>query len=89
MLSVTYFYRNNSGSCLLQIQFIKNLEKNFKKQVEFKKIDVDKNKGSITKYQITEIPTVIIENDGKLKEKFSGLTQETFLKKAIERNMKL
>lgn len=86
MLSVILFY-DNSGTSKIQNLFFTNLQKEFSKKVDFKKVDADKNKDALTKYQIVELPTIVVESHGRLKEKFSGLTQETFLRKAIERNM--
>lgn len=88
MLSVIYFFSNNSGASKLQNEIMKNLEGSFKKKVEFKRIDVEQDKATTIKYQISEVPSIIIENDGAVKERFSGLTQELFLRRAIERNMK-
>ncbi len=83
-LNVIYFFSNNSGPCRLQNEFISNLEKFFR-DINFKRIDVDADKAMPIKYQINEIPSIVIENNGSIKEKFSGLTQELFLKRAIER----
>ncbi|MBS3052288.1 MAG: thioredoxin family protein [Candidatus Aenigmarchaeota archaeon] len=84
--NVIYFFSNNSGACKIQNELMSNLEKNFK-EVNFKRIDVDADNATKIKYQISETPSIVLENDGKVKEKFSGLTQELFLRRAIEKNL--
>ncbi len=83
-VKVLCFYDDNVGACKIQDLFITNLRKEFK-NVKFERVNAQKEKELTEKYGINEIPSVVIENDGQVKEKFSGLTQELFLRKAIER----
>lgn len=83
-LNVVYFFSKNVGACKIQDELITNLEQKFK-EVNFKRINTDEDNAMKIKYQVNEIPSIVLENDGKMKEKFSGLTQELFLKRAIER----
>lgn len=84
-VSVICFFDNN-GSSTLQNSIIKEIESDFKK-IEFIKI-IGSNTELLEKYGIKEIPSIVIEIDGKVKEKFSGLTQELFLRRAIDKLVK-
>lgn len=87
-LTILYFYDDKPGPSTLQDSMIKNLELEFNKRVEFKRINVSKDNVLVKKYGITEIPSIVIERNEKVKEKFNGLTQELFLRRAIERFLK-
>ena len=78
---------SSDGTSDLQVSLIKELENTFKRKVEFEHLNVKENESQVSKYKIREIPTIIIECDGKEKERFVGLTQQLFLKKAIEKTL--
>ena len=44
----------------------------FKEKVKFEEIDVDTNPDETIKYGVTSVPTVIIERDGTLLERYTG-----------------
>ena len=79
------FWSSNSGICNVQIPIVKNVQSIFGGRVAFEEINVDENKELVSKYNIREIPTIIIECDGRERERFIGLTQERFLKKALKK----
>lgn len=87
-LTILCFYDGKSGPSILQDSMIKNLELEFDKRIEFKRINASKDNVLVKKYGITEIPSIVIERNEKVKEKFNGLTQELFLRRAIERFLK-
>lgn len=82
---VKNFLDNNSGTSNLQISLLKELENRFRGRVEFEYLNAKENESQVSKYKIRELPTIIIECDGREKERFAGLTQQRFLKKAIEK----
>lgn len=84
-LTVKNFWSYDSEESNVQIPLMKDLERVFKERVIFQNINAEENKDEVEKYGIKEFPTIIIECDGKERERFNGLTQELFLKKAIER----
>ena len=79
------FWSSNSDVCNVQIPIVKNVQNVFDGRVAFEEINVDVNKELVSKYKIKEIPTIIIESNGQEKERFVGLTQERFLKKALKK----
>ncbi|MEM5777775.1 MAG: thioredoxin domain-containing protein [Candidatus Aenigmatarchaeota archaeon] len=84
-VKVLYFL-DNEGPSKLQEEIIKELQKEFK-NVIFLKVDISNN-NILSVYDIKEFPTLIIENDGSPKIKFSGLTQMLFIKRALNELIK-
>ena len=76
---------SDEGTSDLQVSLSKEVEKTFKRKVEFEYLNVKDNQSQSSKYKITDLPTIIIECNGKERERFVGLTQELFLKKAIKK----
>jgi thioredoxin-like negative regulator of GroEL len=79
------FLSNDNDVCNIQIPIINNVEEMFKSRVKFENINAEQNQEMIYKYKIIEFPTMIIEKNGQEKERFTGLTQELFLKKALKK----
>ena len=82
---VKNFIQINDGTSDVQVSFLKEIEKILKGKIEFQYLNAKENGSLVSKYKITELPTIIIECDGKEKERFIGLTQQLFLRKAIEK----
>lgn len=82
---VKNFIKSKDGTSDVQISFLKELELTFKRRVEFEYLNAKENESQVLKYKIRELPTIIIECDNKEKERFKGLTQPLFLKKAIKK----
>jgi len=76
---------SNDGTSDLQVSLLKELEPRFRGRVEFEYLNAKENESQVSKYKIRELPTIIIECDGREKERFTGLTQQRFLKKAIDK----
>jgi len=76
---------SNDGTSDLQVSLIKELETRFRRRVEFEYLNAKKNESQVSKYKIRDLPTIIIECNNKERERFIGLTQQLFLKKAIEK----
>lgn len=86
-ITILYFYSDSPGPCRIQNPLIEDLKLKFRRGVEFKKINIDENKALTEKYEVDEVPAIIIECEGKETERFNGLTQEIFLKRAIEKTL--
>ena len=80
-------FLSKEGTSDLQISLLKTVENRFKRRVEFEYLNAGDNQSQVSKYNIKTIPTIIIECNGKEKERFVGLTQELFLRKAIEKTL--
>jgi len=84
-ISFKNFWSSTSDVCNIQIPIVKNVQSIFCSRVAFEEINVDENKELVSKYNIKEIPTIVIECDGRERERFVGLTQERFLKRALKK----
>ncbi|EMA49772.1 thioredoxin [Halococcus morrhuae DSM 1307] len=52
--------------------------------VEFEKIDVDEEQEIANEYQVRSIPTLVVENDDGVVERFIGVTQREEIESALE-----
>lgn len=82
------FFAEWCQPCKIQDPIIEELKEKFGDKIEFKKIDVDKDRKFTDKYNIRAIPTLIIEKDGKIFEKYVGVTNLYVLEKKINEALK-
>jgi thioredoxin 1 len=76
------------GPCKMQDPIIDEMKKKFEGRVEFKKIDIDENYELADKYKIMAVPTLIIEKDGNVFEKYVGVTRSKILEDKINDALK-
>lgn len=76
------------GPCKMQDPIIEEMKKKFEGKVEFKKIDIDENEELAEKYKIMAVPTLIIEKDGEIFEKYVGVTRSKVLEDTINNALK-
>lgn len=76
------------GPCKMQDPIIEEMKKRFEGKVEFKKIDIDENEELAKKYKIMAVPTLIIEKDGQIFEKYVGVTRSKVLENTINNALK-
>jgi len=60
----------------------------FKGKVNFEEIDVDTNPDETIKYNVTSVPTVIIEKNGVLLERYSGANSKYTYINALNEHIK-
>jgi thioredoxin 1 len=77
------FYADWCGPCKTQDPILEDLEEEWS-DVEFEKIDVDENQDVANEYQVRSLPTLIVENDEGIVERFVGVTQANDLEDALE-----
>jgi len=63
------------------------LEKEFADRVEFRKIDIDKERGEAEKFKVMSIPTLVILKDGQEVDRKVGALSKEILKNWIEENL--
>jgi len=71
------------GPCKTQEPIIEDLEADYP-DVEFERIDVDENQDVANEYQVRSLPTLIVENDDGVVERFIGVTQADDLEDALQ-----
>ncbi|MCW1298636.1 MAG: thioredoxin [Candidatus Parvarchaeota archaeon] len=77
------FFAEWCGPCQVQKPIIEKIAKDFEGKITVEKINVDENVEEARKYKISAVPTIVIEKDGEVVEKFIGVVDERTLKKAI------
>lgn len=74
--------------CRMQDPIIEKLKEKFDGKIEFKKIDIDENSELADKYKIRAVPTLIIEKDGNVLQRYIGVTSLKILEGDIETALK-
>ncbi|MDR9430709.1 MAG: thioredoxin domain-containing protein, partial [Natronomonas sp.] len=68
------FYADWCGPCKTQDPILDEIAEEYP-DVEFEKVDVDQKQDVANEYQVRSLPTLIIENDDGVVERFVGVTQ--------------
>jgi len=77
------FYADWCGPCKTQDPILEELEEDWG-DVSFEKIDVDEEQDVANEYQVRSLPTLIVENDDGIVERFVGVTQRDDLENALQ-----
>jgi thioredoxin 1 len=77
------FYADWCGPCKTQDPILEELEEEWT-DVEFEKVDVDQSEEIANEYQVRSLPTLIVENEEGVVERFVGVTQASDLEQALE-----
>ncbi len=78
------FFAEWCGPCKRMGPIIEELRGMMGDKVEIKKLDVDQHMAEAQKYQISVVPTIIIEKDGVLVQKFQGVTDAETLASVLK-----
>ncbi|QCC50555.1 thioredoxin family protein [Halapricum salinum] len=78
------FYADWCGPCKTQDPILEDLEAEYP-DVEFEKIDVDAEQDVANEYQVRSLPTLVIENDDGIVERFIGVTQAEDIESALQK----
>jgi len=76
------FYADWCGPCKTQDPILDELAEEWT-NVEFEKIDVDEEQDVANEYQVRSLPTLIVENDDGVVERFVGVTQADDIENAL------
>ncbi|MDR3101734.1 MAG: thioredoxin [Methanocalculaceae archaeon] len=68
------FFATWCGPCRMQSPIIDSLAEKVGGKVDVKKVDVDQFPDLANKYQISVVPTLVIEKDGKIVHRLEGVT---------------
>jgi thioredoxin 1 len=78
------FYADWCGPCKTQDPILEEVVDEYS-TIEFEKVDVDNEQDVANQYQVRSLPTLIVENDEGIVERFVGVTQREDIEAALQR----
>jgi thioredoxin 1 len=78
------FYADWCGPCKTQDPILDELLGDYP-NVELQKVDVDEEQDVANEYQVRSLPTVVVENDDGIVDRFVGVTQREDIESALEK----
>jgi len=78
------FYADWCGPCKTQDPILEDIEEEWGERFELVRIDVDEEQDIANEYQVRSLPTLIVENDDGIVERFVGVTQRDDIEAALE-----
>ena len=82
-LTLVDFYASWCAPCKMQTPLLIEFNQEMSGKVKIIKIDVDQNPELANKYSVESIPTIILFQNGKEKEKTVGLTTKATLSEML------
>ena len=81
MVKVVDFYADWCPPCKMMAPLIEELEKELVGKVEFEKVNIDENQSRAAQNNVMSIPTYLVMENGKEKNRLVGATsKDEFLK---------
>jgi thioredoxin 1 len=77
------FFATWCKPCKMQEPILDELREKFEGKVEFKKIDIDASPELRERYNITAVPTLVIEKDGARSKRYVGVTNAAVLERGL------
>ena len=77
------FYADWCGPCKTQDPILEELLEDYE-EVELEKIDVDEEQDIANEYQVRSLPTVVVETDDGIVDRFVGVTQREDIEEALK-----
>lgn len=81
------FYADWCGPCIAMNPVIEELEKEYSGKLAVKKIDVDSDQVTASRFGVMSIPTYVVLKDGHEVERFIGATSKETIKDKINRHI--
>lgn len=90
MVTVKKFSAVWCGPCRALAPVMQEIKESYKSNsnVEFIEYDVDNEVDEVTKYGVTSVPTIIIEKNGEVVDRFTGLSSKIAYVNSINESLK-
>jgi len=84
-VSLMDFHADWCGPCKTQDPILDELNEDWGDRFDLEKVNVDEEQDVANEYQVRSLPTLIVENDDGIVERFVGVTQREDIEDALER----
>jgi thioredoxin 1 len=78
------FYADWCGPCKTQDPILEEVSEDYP-DVAFEKVNVDEEQDVANEYQVRSLPTVVVENDDGVVQRFVGVTQRDKIEEALDK----
>jgi thioredoxin 1 len=78
------FHADWCGPCKTQDPILEELKEDWGGRFDLQRVDVDEEQEVANQYQVRSLPTLVIENDDGVVERFVGVTQREDIEAALE-----
>jgi len=82
-VTIKDFYADWCGPCKTQDPILEAIAEDW--DVSLERIDVDESTAIANEYQVRSLPTVVIESNDTIVDRFVGVTQREELEASLER----
>ncbi|SNR35181.1 thioredoxin [Halorubrum vacuolatum] len=77
------FYADWCGPCKTQDPILEEVKEDLGDAFELQKVNVDEEQDVANQYQVRSLPTLIVENDDGVVDRFVGVTQKEDITAAL------
>jgi thioredoxin 1 len=79
------FHADWCGPCKTQDPILEEIKESWGDRFDLDRVDVDESQEIANQYSVRSLPTLIIENDDGVVERFVGVTQREEIEGALEK----
>jgi thioredoxin 1 len=78
------FHADWCGPCKTQDPILENIKEEWGDRFDLEKVNVDEQQDVANEYSVRSLPTIVVENDDGIVERFVGVTQREDIEDALE-----
>jgi len=78
------FHADWCGPCKTQDPILEEIRDDWGDRFELRKVNVDEQQDVANEYQVRSLPTLIVENEDGVVDRFVGVTQREDIEAALE-----